>query len=232
LKAQIPWLRVFVEGVVIVGSILLAFGLQAWWDGRRAAEEETQLLADLTEEFSANRDRLQRTTDSHRVRLEFARTLTREAGPDSQGLSADSLNTLARRLLPVPVFEPERGVMRRAESGNGLAVVRDPALRADLAGFWDAFDYYFRNQWVIVEQVAFAPPVAFETGTLVWQIYPSLETLGSTTMWSDPLPPDQANALKFFVLYEFMGDLLIRGGESLLGDIDTLLVDLDSPGPR
>ena len=28
MKPQIPWLRVFVEGVVIVGSILLAFGLQ------------------------------------------------------------------------------------------------------------------------------------------------------------------------------------------------------------
>jgi len=27
LKAQIPWLRVFVEGVVIVASILLAFGI-------------------------------------------------------------------------------------------------------------------------------------------------------------------------------------------------------------
>ncbi len=31
MKAQIPWLRVFVEGMVIVGSILLAFGL-AWRD--------------------------------------------------------------------------------------------------------------------------------------------------------------------------------------------------------
>jgi len=28
---QIPWLRVFVEGVVIVVSILLAFGIEAWW---------------------------------------------------------------------------------------------------------------------------------------------------------------------------------------------------------
>ena len=28
MKPQIPWLRVFVEGVVIVGSILLAFGLR------------------------------------------------------------------------------------------------------------------------------------------------------------------------------------------------------------
>ena len=31
---QIPWLRVFVEGVVIVGSMLMAFGGDAWWGER------------------------------------------------------------------------------------------------------------------------------------------------------------------------------------------------------
>jgi hypothetical protein len=30
LKAQIPWLRVFVEGVVIVDSILLAIGIDGF----------------------------------------------------------------------------------------------------------------------------------------------------------------------------------------------------------
>ena len=29
---EASWLRVFVEGVVIVGSILLAFGIQAVWE--------------------------------------------------------------------------------------------------------------------------------------------------------------------------------------------------------
>jgi len=29
LKPPIPWLRVFVEGVVIVGSILLGFGISS-----------------------------------------------------------------------------------------------------------------------------------------------------------------------------------------------------------
>ncbi len=33
MTRQIPWLRFFVEGVVIVGSILLAFGIGAWWEG-------------------------------------------------------------------------------------------------------------------------------------------------------------------------------------------------------
>ena len=50
---QIPWLRVFVEGVVIVGSILLAFGIEAWWDGSQdRGVEEAHLVAldsDLTE---------------------------------------------------------------------------------------------------------------------------------------------------------------------------------------
>ncbi len=50
---QIPWLRIFLEGVVIVGSILLALALQAWWDGVQSRQEtqgELELvLVELTE---------------------------------------------------------------------------------------------------------------------------------------------------------------------------------------
>ena len=35
---SIPWLRVFVEGAVIVGSILLAFGIDAAWEGQPRTE--------------------------------------------------------------------------------------------------------------------------------------------------------------------------------------------------
>ncbi len=34
MTRQIPWLRVFGEGLVIVVSILLAFGIEAWWAER------------------------------------------------------------------------------------------------------------------------------------------------------------------------------------------------------
>ena len=44
MKPPIPWLRVFIEGVVIVGSILLAFGLQAWWEGRQERAQGTAYL--------------------------------------------------------------------------------------------------------------------------------------------------------------------------------------------
>ena len=47
MKPQIPWLRVGVEGVVIVGSILLALALQAWWDGAQENQDERAPLGEL-----------------------------------------------------------------------------------------------------------------------------------------------------------------------------------------
>ena len=46
-------MRAFIEGVVIVGSILLAFGIQAWWDGLQEREEEREVLIGLEAEFVA-----------------------------------------------------------------------------------------------------------------------------------------------------------------------------------
>ena len=46
-KGQIPWLRVLVEGVVIVGSILLAFANDAAWDGRNERQIAEQQIAEL-----------------------------------------------------------------------------------------------------------------------------------------------------------------------------------------
>ena len=54
MKPQIPWLRVFVEGVVIVASILLAFGLQAWWDGVQERIEEREIIERLISDVQAD----------------------------------------------------------------------------------------------------------------------------------------------------------------------------------
>ena len=54
MTRQIPWLRVFVEGVVIVGSILLAFGIEAWWDDHQDRAEEQRIFVGLKSEFEQN----------------------------------------------------------------------------------------------------------------------------------------------------------------------------------
>ena len=58
MTRSIPWLRVFVEGVVIVGSILLAFGIDAWWDDRANLEETRGNLEAVRIELQENLNRL------------------------------------------------------------------------------------------------------------------------------------------------------------------------------
>jgi hypothetical protein len=45
MSRQFPSLRVLAEGVVIVGSILLAFGIDAWWEGRQERQAERVYVA-------------------------------------------------------------------------------------------------------------------------------------------------------------------------------------------
>lgn len=47
MRGQIPWLRVALEGVVIVTSILLALAADAWWDGRQDRSVEQEVLSQL-----------------------------------------------------------------------------------------------------------------------------------------------------------------------------------------
>lgn len=49
---MIPWSRIFVESVAIVGSILLAFAIDAWWDDQQERKQEQVYLGALHQEFS------------------------------------------------------------------------------------------------------------------------------------------------------------------------------------
>jgi hypothetical protein len=68
VKAPIPWLRVFVEGVVIVGSILLAFGIDAAWEGRQEDAEAVEMLLGLQSAFEGHRDVFERHLGNYEQR--------------------------------------------------------------------------------------------------------------------------------------------------------------------
>ena len=52
------WKRLALEAVVIVSSILLAFGIDAWWQEGEEQREVRESLAALRSEFVENRSRL------------------------------------------------------------------------------------------------------------------------------------------------------------------------------
>ena len=91
MKPQIPWLRVFVEGVVIVGSILLAFGIDAWWEGRQEREREATYLSALVAEVERNRVIFGKRRDVAARKLELAPVIVPKIGRLSRGFLAGAV---------------------------------------------------------------------------------------------------------------------------------------------
>ena len=52
------------EGAVIVGSILLAVGIEAWWDGNHDREQEAARLGSVSADIRLNLDSLKTWRDT------------------------------------------------------------------------------------------------------------------------------------------------------------------------
>ena len=123
------------EGVVIVVSILLAFGLQAWWDASRERAEGRQALEALARDFraaSALLDRQFLLTDSIVAATERILEWT---GPSADSRYADSLAVLFPTVTRLPGFEPPSGTLDALLGSGDLRLIENDSLRAALASF-------------------------------------------------------------------------------------------------
>ncbi len=94
---SIPWTRLVAEAAVIVGSILLAFAVDAAWSGRL----ERQLIADqrrqLYTQMQANSELLAISSTRSANSLHAMQTLVTLIGPTPETVSQDSIATLINR---------------------------------------------------------------------------------------------------------------------------------------
>ena len=128
--------RIFGEGIAIVVSILIAFGIDAWWEARQERELELAELANLRADFDFNLEEADRFAAWHSMTAESARrllTLSRADSLDPNPLAMDSLilNTL---ILPGS-YNPRQGALAALLASGGVGRLRDPELRLRL-GSW------------------------------------------------------------------------------------------------
>jgi hypothetical protein len=133
LSQPISWKRVFIEGVVIVGSILLAFGIQAWWDGLQEREEEREILIGLEAEFVDLQERLQRWTGYNRWGARMLDQVLSDSASELQGAALDSAFIAA---TVVNVLD-QGGALEALLSSGRLELIRDWEIRARLAKWPD-----------------------------------------------------------------------------------------------
>jgi hypothetical protein len=136
-KGQIPWRRVFVEGVVIVGSILLAFGIDAAWDGRDQRQRRAVLFAALVSDMALARAEVDRVATLHRTGhsaaadlLNFGRVVRSD---DDQRLMIDSL--VAATCCSTASYDAPLGAVESVVGSGDLDLISDPALVLELTAF-------------------------------------------------------------------------------------------------
>ena len=129
MRSRLSFPAVIVEIAVIVGSILLAFGIDAWWDNRKDRMEEQTVLAGLEAEFVANVDRVATVIARHESFAQLTDEL--DAMPDSDVLEmpVEATDQYMRAMGQYMTFEPRGGTLAGVVSGGQLALIQDHALR-------------------------------------------------------------------------------------------------------
>ena len=98
MTRYIPWLRVSVEGVVIVASILLAFGIDAWWARIESHRNALAELGTVFEEVHEARTQLQdvvRWRERERSAALAVQTRLEGVSPDNPIALPDTLFALS-----------------------------------------------------------------------------------------------------------------------------------------
>ena len=152
------------ESVAIVASILLAFGIQAWWDTRQESEERANITAALSADFRTTHDRLSAAIVTADILIDRTSAfMTLSADPAS--VTRDSLQVLVGAVFGGADFTPSLANYEGFLSSGKLALIEDFDLTAALADFhralarWDelartrADVYYMGAIWELRRSV-------------------------------------------------------------------------------
>lgn len=131
-----PRLRILAEAAAIMLSILLAFGIEAWWAERGERIEEREVLRGLATEFSAYRERLARDAS----RGQTARRLLTDilsADPEeySSTVPVTAVDSAIFYMVVVPTFDSEGGTLDALLTSGRLELISDVRVRSRLASW-------------------------------------------------------------------------------------------------
>jgi hypothetical protein len=96
---EIPWPRIVAEGAAIIFSILLAFWIQAWWEGRQQQGDEHIFLKALLDDLSDKRQQLEHDERYLGVIFESATTLLKTATDSDRHLQAGAIDKLIGNIV-------------------------------------------------------------------------------------------------------------------------------------
>jgi hypothetical protein len=135
LERRNVWLRFFAEGAVIVTSILLAFGLQAWWEGRQELREERAYLESLQGDFRQSHVRALEHVSANERTLSSAGRLLQVLGQPRGEIPSDTLASLLEDSFWIWTFSPVLATYQDMVNSGDLRLLQNEELRIALSEF-------------------------------------------------------------------------------------------------
>jgi hypothetical protein len=135
---NIAWKRLSVEVVAIVGSILLAFAIDAWWEDRNEVELERRLLTALLVEFENNVELLRDARTFYEQRYMDALRILEYLEQGATSLDHAEFEKSFRGLLIAGTLYLESGAHDGLLGSGNLGLIRDEELRNRLAA-WPSY---------------------------------------------------------------------------------------------
>ncbi len=134
----LPWRRLGAEFLVIVTGVLMALGVQAWWDGQVERGDEVEALRNLRDDFTETAELLESAGATHlRIRGSATRLLAM-TGPIAPSVIPElTVDSLLMHLISGPTVNPVTATFDALVGSGRLDIVSNAELRRELAG-WSA----------------------------------------------------------------------------------------------
>ena len=137
---EIPWKRISIEAAAIVGSILLAFAIDAWWDEIQERAEEREVLESLLVEFQANRDQAASVISFHDRVVQSVAVLMELSDDEILALPTEAVEEALSSFGSPRTFDAVRGSVDALIGSGKLGILQDRALRESLTTFLNIID--------------------------------------------------------------------------------------------
>lgn len=133
---SLRWTRFLLESVVIVASILLALGAEAYWQARVDRAEEQVLLTSLHAEFVANEAALRAQSDSIDAAIALVTSVAAMSESDLvRALESDAGDEISMAIRRPWTVEVRVGALEGTLGTQRASLIRSHQLLSDLAQY-------------------------------------------------------------------------------------------------
>lgn len=127
------WASILMQSIAIVGSILFAFGIDAWWQENLERHEEQAALRALRVEFTSNVNRFRSAHEFHLRVAEDIHGLTQNISGLPLDQSIEVQDSLLMSLASFITSEAATGTMDTLLASGKIDLIQDSELQQTLA---------------------------------------------------------------------------------------------------